>query len=162
MEPSVSCASELADIMAHDGYMRAPAVIWDGVGRRALTLDWSEGMALSDPASLDQPGLDRPALATNLIVQVLPVVDQQRLHSDLADVHRLIVSQAVLTPEHTLPPGSPVEIIDGPFAGMHGKLLSHGSGCRLFIEVKFLQRGVSVAMEPWMVRGLGAGQASPR
>jgi transcription antitermination factor NusG len=100
------------------------------------------------------------ALATNLVVQVLPVVDQQRLHSDLANVHRLIVSEAPLTAEHALTPGSPVEIIEGPFAGMQGKMLGNGSGCRLFIEVKFLQRGVSVAVEPWKVRSLRTAQTA--
>ena len=96
------------------------------------------------------------ALATNLIVQVLPVVDQQRLHGDLLNVHRLILSQLPLTAEQTLPTGTPVEILEGPFAGLQGKLLGRGSHCRLFIEVKFLQRGVSVEMEPGMVRALGA------
>ena len=27
--------------MARDGYMRAPQVVWDGVGRRVLTLTWA-------------------------------------------------------------------------------------------------------------------------
>jgi transcription antitermination factor NusG len=100
------------------------------------------------------------ALATNLIVQVLPVTDQQRLHVDLTNVHRLIVSQAPLTSEHTLPAGTPVEIMDGPFAGMQGKLLGCGRDYRLFVEVKFLQRGVSVAVEPWMMRALGTANSS--
>lgn len=94
------------------------------------------------------------ALATNLVVQVLPVGDQQRLFDDLARVHRLIVSQAPLTAEQMLLPGTPVEIIDGPFAGLQGKLLGRGSGWHLFVEVKFLQRGVSVEIEPWMARPL--------
>src|SRR5580692_11223179 len=42
-------ADELRGVMAHDDYMRAPAVVWEGVARRVLTLEWASGMALSDP-----------------------------------------------------------------------------------------------------------------
>jgi ubiquinone biosynthesis protein len=59
-------ADELAEVMAKDGYMSAPKVLWEGVGKRVLTLEWADGMALSDEAALSQPGLDRKALADNL------------------------------------------------------------------------------------------------
>ena len=86
-------ASELADIMAEDGYMRAPAVVWAGVGRRVLTLDWAEGMALSDPASLEQPGLDRPALATNLMRAFLAqAMDHGVFHADLHEGNLFIAA----------------------------------------------------------------------
>jgi ubiquinone biosynthesis protein len=52
-------ADELAEVMAKDGYMSAPKVLWEGVGKRVLTLEWADGMALSDEAALNQPGLDR-------------------------------------------------------------------------------------------------------
>jgi len=86
-------ASELAEIMAKDGYMTAPQVIWEGVGRRALTLDWAEGMALSDPASLEQPGLDRPALATNLMRAFLvQAMDHGVFHADLHEGNLFIAA----------------------------------------------------------------------
>jgi ubiquinone biosynthesis protein len=59
-------ADELAEVMAKDGYMDAPRVVWDGVGKRVLTMAWAQGLPLSDDAALEQPGLDRPALADNL------------------------------------------------------------------------------------------------
>ncbi|MFM8377311.1 MAG: ABC1 kinase family protein, partial [Phenylobacterium sp.] len=43
-------ADELRAIMALDGYMSAPAVVWEGVGRRVLTLEWARGTPLSDAA----------------------------------------------------------------------------------------------------------------
>jgi transcriptional antiterminator RfaH len=99
------------------------------------------------------------ALETNLIVQVLPVPDPQQLKEDLTRVHRLMLSRAPLSPEQTLLPGTPVEIIDGPFVGMRGKLLAGlKSGWRLLVEVRFLQCGVSVEIEPWMVRVLDAAE----
>ena len=77
-------ADELREIMARDGYMSAPAVVWDGVGRRVLTLEWAQGAPLSDPASLEAPGLDRAALATGLIRAFLAqALDHGVFHADL-------------------------------------------------------------------------------
>lgn len=77
-------ADELSEVMALDGYMSAPKVIWDGVGKRCLTMDWAQGMALSDPAALDQPGLDRKALADNLTRAFLAqALDHGVFHADL-------------------------------------------------------------------------------
>ncbi|MDZ4370045.1 MAG: 2-polyprenylphenol 6-hydroxylase [Phenylobacterium sp.] len=77
-------ADELAEVMARDGYMSAPKVVWDGVGRRVLTMAWAEGMPLSDPAALEQPGLDRKALADNLTRAFLAqALDHGVFHADL-------------------------------------------------------------------------------
>ena len=77
-------ADELREAMADDGYMRAPKVVWDGVARRVLTLEWANGAALSEAATLDRPGLDRPALATNLIRAFLAqALDHGVFHADL-------------------------------------------------------------------------------
>jgi ubiquinone biosynthesis protein len=91
-------ASELAEIMAQDGYMSAPPVVWAGVGRRVLTLDWAEGVALSDPAALDQPGLDRPALATNLMRAFLAqAMDHGVFHADLHEGNLFVAAPARIT-----------------------------------------------------------------
>ena len=77
-------ADELAEVMAKDGYMSAPKVLWEGVGKRVLTMTWAEGMALSDDAALDQPGLDRKALADNLTRAFLAqALDHGVFHADL-------------------------------------------------------------------------------
>lgn len=79
-----AAASELGEVMARDPYMRAPAVVWEGVGRRVLTLDWAEGVALGDPAALTQPGLDRKALAANVVRAFLAqALDHGAFHADL-------------------------------------------------------------------------------
>jgi ubiquinone biosynthesis protein len=91
-------ASEMGEVMARDCYMRAPAVIWDGVGRRALTLEWAPGMPLSDPAALEQPGLDRPLLATNLMRGFLSqAMDHGVFHADLHEGNLFIGPPAVIT-----------------------------------------------------------------
>src|SRR5262249_50586851 len=68
----------------------------------------------------------RYALETNLVVRPLEVNDQQELHDDLRRVHQLVLSGSPLAPEERLEPGSPVEIISGPLAGMEGKILRRG------------------------------------
>ncbi len=91
------------------------------------------------------------ALETNLVAHVLPVPDQERLRADLAQVHRLITSEAALAPEDRLVPGTEVRIICGPLEGLRGKILRHSRRLRFFIEVEFLQRAVSVEVENWMI-----------
>jgi ubiquinone biosynthesis protein len=60
-------ADELREIMAEDGYMSAPTVVWEGVGKRVLTMEWARGWPLSDPQALEQPGVERKAMAYKLI-----------------------------------------------------------------------------------------------
>jgi ubiquinone biosynthesis protein len=77
-------ADELRAAMAEGGYMTAPAVVWAGVARRVLTLEWVAGEPLSDPHVLDRPGLDRPRLATDLIRAFLAqALDHGVFHADL-------------------------------------------------------------------------------
>ena len=91
-------ASELAEIMAQDGFMRAPPVVWAGVGKRVLTLDWAEGVALTDPGALDQPGLDRKGLADNLVRAFLAqALDHGVFHADLHEGNLFVGPPAVLT-----------------------------------------------------------------
>jgi ubiquinone biosynthesis protein len=91
-------AGELGEVMARDGYMRAPAVIWDGVGKRVLTLEWAPGLPLSDPATLDAPGLDRRALADNVIRGFLAqALDHGVFHADLHEGNLFVQAPATLT-----------------------------------------------------------------
>ncbi|MBI3411167.1 MAG: UpxY family transcription antiterminator [Planctomycetes bacterium] len=91
------------------------------------------------------------ALETNLVVHALHVSDQAQLSNDLIDVHRAIQSDLSLTPEERLLPGTPVEIVHGPLAGMVDKVIRRGSSTRFLIEVKLLKQGVSVDLEQWMI-----------
>lgn len=90
-------------------------------------------------------------LKTKMVVQSLEVKDQVQLHQDLQNVYRLMNSGEGLTPEHRLEPGKPVEIIHGPLKGMEGRVIRRENRMRFLIEVRLLQRGVSVEMESWML-----------
>ena len=77
-------ADELGAVMARDGYMSTPKVVWEGVGKRVLTQEWAPGTPLTDPGALDLPGLDRQALADNLIRAFLAqALDHGVFHADL-------------------------------------------------------------------------------
>ena len=89
---------ELGEIMARDGYMAAPKVIWEGVGKRVLTLEWATGAALSDPATLELPGLDHQALADNLIRAFLSqALDHGVFHADLHEGNLFVTAPAGVT-----------------------------------------------------------------
>ncbi|MBS0333877.1 MAG: 2-polyprenylphenol 6-hydroxylase [Proteobacteria bacterium] len=91
-------ADELREVMQKDGYMAAPRVVWDGVGKRALTMEWARGWPLSDPAALEQPGLDRQATADNLIRAFLSqALDHGVFHADLHEGNLFLAAPASLT-----------------------------------------------------------------
>ncbi len=94
----------------------------------------------------------RNALETNQVAQVIPVEDQMQLHRDLVRVYDLIMSNAVLSPEERLEPGMLVEIVSGPLTGMTGKIVTRHKKMRFLVEVRFLQQGVSVDVESWMIQ----------
>lgn len=90
-------ADELAEVMARDGYMSAPKVLWEGVGKRVLTMAWAEGLPLSEQAALDQPGLDRKALADNLTRAFLAqALDHGVFHADLHEGNLFAAAPAQL------------------------------------------------------------------
>jgi transcriptional antiterminator RfaH len=96
------------------------------------------------------------ALETNLVVNCLTVGDQPRLWSDLARVYHLMAAGSPLSPEDRLIPGTTVEIISGPLAGLQGTIIRRGKQLRFFVEVQLLQRGVSVEIESWMFQPVGS------
>jgi transcriptional antiterminator NusG len=91
------------------------------------------------------------ALKTNLIVQTLEVLDQHQLHNDLAAVHRLMRAGHGLSPEDQLEPGSLVEITYGALRGMVGRVIRRENRLKFLVEVRLLQRGVSMEIESWMI-----------
>jgi transcriptional antiterminator RfaH len=91
-------------------------------------------------------------LETNMIARILTVEDQGQLHGDLTRVYCLIAAGAAVTPESRLQPGTLVEIASGPLMGLEGKILRRGKQLKFLVEVQFLQQGVSVEIESWMIQ----------
>lgn len=98
MRLEAAAASELAEVMAKDGYMSAPAVVWDGVGKRVLTLEWAQGLPMTDPALVDLPGLDKDALADKVVRAFLvQALDHGVFHADLHEGNLFADAPAQLT-----------------------------------------------------------------
>jgi ubiquinone biosynthesis protein len=62
-----SAASEFADNTKGDAGFQVPKPVWPLSSRTVMTLDWAEGITLSDNAALEAAGHDRPALAKRLL-----------------------------------------------------------------------------------------------
>ncbi len=103
MRLEAAAASELGEIMASEkgkigGHMTAPGVIWDGVGKRVLTLEWAPGLPMTDPLAMEQDGLDRDALADNVVRAFLcQALDHGTFHADLHEGNLFCHAPAELT-----------------------------------------------------------------
>jgi transcriptional antiterminator RfaH len=86
-------------------------------------------------------------LATSRVVRALPVPDQERLHSDLRQVYRLIENKDDILLQGALTPGVLVEIIAGPLAGLKGKIVRRNATTRFVVEVEFIRQGASVEVD---------------
>ena len=74
----------------HD-WFTIPAVDWDRTGQRVLTTDWVEGIALTDPRALQQPGLDRAELAMSITRGFLShAIGHGVFHADMHEGNILI------------------------------------------------------------------------
>lgn len=102
----------------------------------------------------------RSALETNQVARTLPVADPTHLRTDLLRVYRMMQAGMLLAPEEQLLPGTPVEIVAGPLAGLEGKIIQRGKQMRFFVEVQLLRQGVSVEIEGWMIRLLNGRSTS--
>jgi transcriptional antiterminator RfaH len=93
-------------------------------------------------------------LRTNRTSQLVAVPDQDRLRRDLLQVQRLIAVKAEVTLEPRLSTGQRVRVKCGSFMGIEGVVEARRGGCRLIVEVNFLQQGVSVEIEELLVEAI--------
>jgi ubiquinone biosynthesis protein len=56
-------AAEFREVAEKDGFLTVPQIDWTRSSKRVMTLDWIDGVALTDAKALDQAGADRGALA---------------------------------------------------------------------------------------------------
>lgn len=91
------------------------------------------------------------SLRTNRISRILSVSMQEELVRDLRQLAKLIAIGASLTVEERLSPGRMIRIRNGPMAGFEGVIVQRRGSDRLLIAVKFLQQGVSVEINDFMV-----------
>ncbi len=77
-------ASELAEAMEkHEGF-RVPGVDWDRTNGGVLTIDWIDGIKISDREALIAAGHDMPALANRLVLAFLTqAISAGYFHADM-------------------------------------------------------------------------------
>lgn len=79
-----AAAAELAENMAGEPGYRIPAVDWQRTGRTVLTLEWVDGIPLSDVEALRDAGFDRGKLAATVVrVFLLQAMRDGVFHADL-------------------------------------------------------------------------------
>jgi transcription antitermination factor NusG len=86
-------------------------------------------------------------LTTNLVSRCLEVPDPEELLHDLRQVYQLVQSDAPLTPEDRIEPGTRIRVRTGSLMGLEGTVLKRRGMQRLLVIVRFLQQGVSVQLE---------------
>ncbi len=87
------------------------------------------------------------AVCTGCVSRWMPVGQPSELVQDLKQLHGLIQMDAPLSPERRLEPGEKVRIRSGPFAGYEGVVFRRDRETRLQVSVRFMDQGVSVAVE---------------
>lgn len=101
------------------------------------------------------PGQRLMAMRTDHVANCLAVTDQASLQTQLAGVYRVIsYDPAECEPRVGIGEGDPVEITDGPFAGMSGRVIRVEAGYRFVIGVQFLHRSVEVPLGHWAFRAV--------
>ena len=87
-------ASELKAAMAAEPDFIVPAIDWARTGRRVLTIDWIDGVKLSDRAAVDALDLDRKALAATMVRSFLrQAIADGFFHADMHQGNLFVVPQ---------------------------------------------------------------------
>lgn len=90
-------------------------------------------------------------VSTGCVSRCLTVDDPQQLIHDLRQVRNLIETGEPLAPEARIEAGDLVRVRNGQFAGYEGRVIRRNHETRLVIEVRFMNQGVSVALEDCQV-----------
>ncbi|MCI4645736.1 MAG: 2-polyprenylphenol 6-hydroxylase [Hyphomonadaceae bacterium] len=83
---------EMREISAETGHFVVPGVDWERTGQRVLTMDWLDGVPLTDPAALDLPGVDRVALANKVTRGFLThAIHHGVFHADMHEGNMMVL-----------------------------------------------------------------------
>ena len=77
-------AAEFKEVAEAEGLLHVPSIDWSLSAKRVLTIDWIEGVPLTDNDALDAAGADRPALAIAVTRGFLAAaLDHGFFHADM-------------------------------------------------------------------------------
>jgi ubiquinone biosynthesis protein len=77
-------AAEFREVAEKDGYLTVPEIDWSRSAKRVMTLDWIDGVALTDSKGLDKAGANRGELAIAITRGFLAAaLDHGFFHADM-------------------------------------------------------------------------------
>jgi ubiquinone biosynthesis protein len=77
-------AAEFREVAEKDGYLTVPNIDWSRSSKRVMTLDWIDGIPLTDAKALDKAGADRSELAIAITRGFLAAaLDHGFFHADM-------------------------------------------------------------------------------
>lgn len=94
-------------------------------------------------------------LTTNRVSRVLSVTAQDEMEHDLRQLHRVLDLNDVVQLERRPQPGQKVRVVGGAMMGVEGTVLSLRGKSRLVIQVRFLDQGVSLEVDDYLLERLG-------
>jgi ubiquinone biosynthesis protein len=113
-------AAELAAQMAGDARYRVPAVDWDRTRRRVMTLEWIDGIPLTDQARLKASGHDLSAIATTAVeIFLRQAIVHGFFHADQHQGNFFVDSEGRLA---VVDFGIMGRILHGLFTGNYGRI----------------------------------------
>ncbi len=84
-------ASELRENLADASALYVPEIVWERSARRVLTIEWVDGIPVSNLEALDEAGIDRNKLATTLMQSFLSqALEQGFFHADMHQGNLLV------------------------------------------------------------------------
>ncbi|MBW8784166.1 MAG: 2-polyprenylphenol 6-hydroxylase [Novosphingobium sp.] len=90
-------ASELIEAMKGFAGYRIPAVDWDRTNGRVLTVEWVDGIKISDRAALEAAGHDLPAIASRLVLAFLEqAISAGFFHADMHQGNLFVVPDGTI------------------------------------------------------------------
>lgn len=91
------------------------------------------------------------ALQGDHLANLLEVANQAALEQDLRQIHQMLSSGLLITPEPTPVAGATIRILAGPLRGLIGTVIRRGGRDRFVASVRLLGRGVTVDLQDWQV-----------
>ena len=94
-----------------------------------------------------EAGPKERVLSGTRVVRIVPSPDPVALEEELTNIARLLQVQPALKRIDFGPPGSPVEVLCGPFEGMRGELVRYEGKARLVVRIPYLSLATEVSIE---------------
>lgn len=94
------------------------------------------------------------ALTSNRIAQVIQVIDQQALITELSQIHRAVSSGLPMDPHPYLKNGVLCRVKAGPLMGMEGIVIEKKGKMRILLKVEILGQAAAVEIDADLLEAL--------